>query len=99
MSAFTIGGVRYEVAVPTADWPFDSLDGPRPRSMNARLSDAVSSELVFHYEYDFGSTTALRLKVASGAGANVDQATPLLRESCCRGGTRRPGGRLVPRVP
>ncbi len=62
MSAFTIGGVRYEIA-PTADLTFDYLGGPQSRSMNARLGDAASPELVFHYEYDFGSTTALRLKV------------------------------------
>jgi len=71
MSAFTIGGVRYMVTVPMADWSFDSLDGPRPRSMNASLSDAVSPGLVFHYEYDFGSTTALRLKVASARDGQI----------------------------
>lgn len=65
MSAFTIGGVRYEIATSGADSPFDFLDGPRPRGMNARLGDAASPDLVFHYEYDFGSTTGLRLKVAS----------------------------------
>ncbi len=71
MSAFTIRGVRYEITAPTADWPFDALDGPRPRSMNARLSDAVSPDLVFHYEYDFGSTTALRLNVASARDGQI----------------------------
>ena len=71
MSAFTIGGVRYEIAAPTADWSFDSLDGPRLRSMNAKLGDAASPELVFHYEYDFGSTTGLRLKVASAREGRI----------------------------
>jgi hypothetical protein len=65
MSAFTIRGVRYEIAVATDDRSFDFLGGPRPRSMNARLGEVASSELTFHYEYDFGSTTTLRLKVTN----------------------------------
>lgn len=64
MSAFTIRGVRYEIA-PTRDWSFDALSGPRARSMNASLDEALSPGLVFHYEYDFGTTTALRLRVMS----------------------------------
>jgi len=71
MSAFTISGVRYEIAAPMADWPFDPLDGPRSRSMNARLSDVVVPGLVLHYEYDFGTTTALRLKVASARDGQI----------------------------
>lgn len=71
MSAFTIGHVRYEIAAPGADWSFDPFDRSRPRSMNARLGDAASPELVFHYEYDFGSTTALRLKVASARDGRI----------------------------
>lgn len=61
MSAFTIGSVRYQSAADAGDF----LGGPRPRSMNARLSDVTPTDLAFHYDYDFGSTTRLRLKVAS----------------------------------
>jgi hypothetical protein len=68
MSAFTIGGVRYEVR---ADRSFDPVGGPRSRSMNTRLDEAASPGSTFHYEYDFGSTTALRLKVASAREGRI----------------------------
>jgi len=66
LSAFTIGGVRYEVpAVATTEWSFDFFGGPRSRSMNTQIGDAASLQRPFHYEYDFGSTTRLRLKVTN----------------------------------
>jgi hypothetical protein len=66
LSAFTIGGVRYEVAVDSMrDFPADLFGGPRPRSMNARLHEAVTSRRAFRYEYDFGSTTELRLRMTA----------------------------------
>ncbi len=65
MSAFTIGSARYESAAASGGWSLDLLGGARPRSMNARLREVTSPDLAFHYEYDFGSTTNLRPKVAS----------------------------------
>lgn len=56
MSAFTIEGKRYSVA-PVAD--FDE------ESMRAGLSDVLCPDMKFYYEYDFGSTTHLALKVLS----------------------------------
>ena len=54
MSAFTIGGKTYSVA-PMAE--FDD------ESMGARLDEVLSPGMKFHYEYDFGSTTHLALRV------------------------------------
>jgi hypothetical protein len=65
MSAFTIGSARYQSAAADGGLSLDFLGGLRPRSMNARLSEVISPGLAFRYEYDFGSTTNLRLKVAS----------------------------------
>ncbi len=66
LSAFTIGGVRHEVALDSMwDFPADSFGGPRPRSMNARLHEAVGSRRAFRYEYDFGSTTHLKLRMTA----------------------------------
>jgi len=56
MSAFTIEGITYSVA-PMAE--FDD------ESMGARLDDVLSPGMKFRYEYDFGSTTYLALKVVS----------------------------------
>ena len=56
MSAFMIEGKTYSVA-PMAE--FDD------ESMETRLDDVLSPGMKFHYEYDFGSTTYLALKVVS----------------------------------
>jgi hypothetical protein len=59
LSSFEVGPVRYVVAR-------DEFFGPRPgeRSMNARVSASLPpAGSVFAYEYDYGSTTHLRLKV------------------------------------
>jgi hypothetical protein len=56
MSAFTIEGKTYSVA-PMAE--FDD------ESMEARLDDILNPGMKFHYEYDFGSTTHLAMKVVS----------------------------------
>jgi len=56
MSAFTIEGKTYSVA-PMAD--FDD------ENMKARLDEVLSPGMKFYYEYDFGSTTHLALKVVS----------------------------------
>jgi len=56
MSAFEIKGKIYSVA-PMAD--FDD------ETMEAILYDVLSPEMEFYHEYDFGSTTHLKLKVVS----------------------------------
>lgn len=56
MSAFTIEGITYSVA-PMAEYDDES--------MGARLDEVLSPGMKFHYEYDFGSTTYLALKVIS----------------------------------
>jgi hypothetical protein len=62
LSAFEIGPTRYVSMFNDASW------GPEPdeRSMSTRISAALpSSGNTFAYEYDFGSTTRLRLKVVA----------------------------------
>lgn len=62
LSSFEVGHTRYVVMMS------DSFFGPEPdeRSMNARLSASLPPEgSVFSYEYDYGSTTHLRLKVVA----------------------------------
>jgi len=56
MSAFTIEGKTYSVA-PMAE--FDD------ESMGAGLDEILSPGMKFRYEYDFGSTTHLAMKVVS----------------------------------
>ncbi|MFH1882453.1 MAG: hypothetical protein ABIL62_07070 [Planctomycetota bacterium] len=56
MSAFTIEGITYSVA-PMAE--FDD------ESMGARLDEVLGPGMKFHYEYDFGSTTYLAMRVVS----------------------------------
>ena len=60
LSSFEVGQTRYVVAMS------DGFFGPEPdeRSMNTRVSASLPpAGSVFSYEYDFGSTTHLRLKV------------------------------------
>jgi len=62
LSSFEVGHTRYVTAMS------DGFFGPDPneRSMNARLSASLPPEgSVFSYEYDYGSTTRLRLKVVA----------------------------------
>jgi len=54
MSAFEIGGQRYASA------PMD-----RETNMRAQLSQVLEVGMKFFYEYDYGSTTALALKVVA----------------------------------
>lgn len=61
MSAFTINRVRYYSAV------FE----PGDRSMKSPLQKVLNIGMAFDYEYDFGSTTDLKLKVI---GARDGQA-------------------------
>jgi len=56
MSAFTVEGKTYSVA-PMAEF--------NDQSMNVRLDKVLKPEMKFYYEYDFGTTTHLALKVVS----------------------------------
>ncbi|MGR3179476.1 MAG: IS1096 element passenger TnpR family protein [Candidatus Anammoxibacter sp.] len=56
MRAFEIEGMRYSSS------PMGEYD---EKSMSIKLGDALNSNTKIYYEYDFGSTTALTLKVVS----------------------------------
>jgi pRiA4b ORF-3-like protein len=58
LSAFTIHGMTYSVA-PESDLDF----GREERSMNVRAGKVLAPGESFDYEYDYGSTTELVLKV------------------------------------
>jgi hypothetical protein len=55
LSAFTIGNVRF-YSHPEPGWGFD-------QGMDVRLGEVLIPKLKFTYEYDFGSTTELELRV------------------------------------
>lgn len=63
LSEFRIAGVSYQAAgdPDAASW------GKPSRRMSARLKDVLEVGTTFEYDYDFGSTTALRLKVLGEA--------------------------------
>lgn len=61
LSAFKIGGMRFEAATEGAD--FSWYDEPPKPMKTARLERILSVGLAFTHEYDFGSTTMLKLKV------------------------------------
>jgi hypothetical protein len=52
LSAFTIGGRRYEASSPGYDYW-----GGKPQSVNVRLKKLLRVKDKFQYAYDFGSTT------------------------------------------
>jgi hypothetical protein len=61
LSAFEIAGWRYEVATEGADFSFYDR---RPKAMkSAKLEKVLAAGDTFHHEYDFGTTTELKLKV------------------------------------
>jgi Plasmid pRiA4b ORF-3-like protein len=60
LSAFEIGGVRYTVDARMADdWDMGE------KSMRVRLDKVLSPGQTSSYEYDYGTTTELRLRVIS----------------------------------
>ena len=63
LSAFTIQDVRYEVETGEPDFMAKTFDEEESKTMDISLGSVLSSGMVFHYEYDFGSTTDLDLKV------------------------------------
>ncbi len=62
LSVFRIGELNYYVGEDTDN--FSWWDNKR-RDMRAKLDEVLSPGLTFSYEYDFGSTTELTLKVIS----------------------------------
>lgn len=63
LSAFTLDGVRYEDAfeyLEPDEWDFL---GRECEDMNIPLNEILSPGLRFDYEYDFGSTTWLKVRV------------------------------------
>lgn len=71
LSAFTVGGVRYEASPGERDPFFDLFGGPHPRSMDAWIGEVVRPGLAFRYEYDFGSTTELKLKTVEARRGKI----------------------------
>jgi len=59
LSAFTIRDVRYETKTDETDL----FDDEESKTMDVRIGEVFSGGLEAHYEYDFGSTTDLDLKV------------------------------------
>jgi hypothetical protein len=59
LSAFEIGGVRYTVDAGQYDWDTGG------KNMQVRLDKVIKPGQTCSYEYDFGSTTELTLKVIS----------------------------------
>ncbi len=63
LSAFEIAGVRYAVDAGMGDdWGMGELD---EKSMRVRLDKVLSPGQTGSYEYDYGTTTELRLRVLS----------------------------------
>jgi hypothetical protein len=60
LSAFSVAGQTYDV-----DPEPDSWSGRKPKSMSAKLGDVLAPGMKLEYEYDFGSTTELALKVVA----------------------------------
>ena len=59
LSAFTIGGIRYSVDAALYEWD------TRSKNMQVPLDQVLHPGQTCSYEYDFGSTTELTLKVIS----------------------------------
>ena len=59
LSAFTIGGVRYSVDAAIYEWDMGS------KNMQVPLDQVLHPGQTCSYQYDFGSTTELTLKVIS----------------------------------
>ena len=71
LSAFEIGGVRYAIDAGMFEEPFDMGD----KSMRVRLEKVFSPGQVSTYEYDYGTTTELKLRVISEREAETKGKT------------------------
>lgn len=65
LSAFTIGNTRYELDTGMVDAMWKDFFGPSQptKSMKTKLYSVLSIGDVFQHEYDFGTTTELKLKL------------------------------------
>lgn len=80
LSRFTIEGTRYELQTAGVDAMWAGMfGGGRPsRSMRVPLSEVFRPGLKFGYEYDFGSTTELKLEVLSERPSRLKKNEVLL---------------------
>jgi len=62
LSVFTIDGVDYDIDAKAAN-EFNFFFGKRSRGMNVKLKNVLREGLTFSYEYDFGDTTYITIKV------------------------------------
>ncbi len=65
LSAFNIGGVSYSDDAPDAGLFGQDFGDGMDESMDITLEKVLSPKIKFLYEYDFGTTTELTLKVVS----------------------------------
>jgi len=65
LSAFTIKGIRYELDTGMVDAMWKDFFGPSypTKSMKSKLYQVLAVGDTFRHEYDFGTTTELKLKV------------------------------------
>jgi len=65
LSAFTIRGIRYELDTGMVDAMWKDFFGPSQptKSMKSKLYQVLAPGEAFTHEYDFGTTTELKLKV------------------------------------
>ncbi|GAB4461270.1 MAG: hypothetical protein Kow0070_18640 [Anaerolineales bacterium] len=77
LSAFTINNVQYELNTGMVDSMWKDFFGPsRPTaSMKVKLYQALSVGNTFTHEYDFGTTTELKLKAVSERRGFVPKET------------------------
>lgn len=78
MSAFEVGATRFESS--TDGWAEFGY-GPKPRSLGAKAASALRPGGTFTYEYDFGSTTALRGRVLGTIATGPTKASVLARNA------------------
>lgn len=73
LSAFRIGNIMYERETCRADAMLPAIfgKGTITRNMNIRTGKVLRTGLKFSYEYDFGTTTYLKLKVLSEREENI----------------------------
>jgi hypothetical protein len=75
LSAFTIAGQSYASALFDDGWSDD-------KSMNVRLKRVLEPEMSFSHEYDFGTTTYLKLRVLSSReGSPKDNEVLILAQN------------------
>jgi hypothetical protein len=73
MSSFRQKGKKYDVG-----WDMDDEDTEFGEPMGAEVKDVFKENAVFQYEYDFGSTTSLEVKVLKSYNVPMDGEIALL---------------------